>query len=106
MTILRTTCWALLFIFNIFIGKAVVHEINNIFSSVTQNIVPLQLNLESNEIPISQANILPKYIISEDDLFKKLSPIRISKSPGPDGIPNCVLKLYAPVLPTPVSSIF
>ena len=90
MAILRTICWALLFISNILTGKVLVDKINNIFSSVTQDIVPLQLNLEPNEIPISQANILPKYIIiiSEDDLFKKLSSIRISKSCGPDGIPN------------------
>ena len=96
----------MLFIFNILTGKALVAKINNIFSSVTQDIAPLQLNLEPKEIPVSQANILRKHIISEDDLFKKLSPIRLSKSSGPDGIPNWVLKLYAPALAAPVSPIF
>ena len=56
--------------------------------------------------PINRTDILPKYIISEDDVYKKLPRTHISKSPGPDGIPSWVLKLCAPILAAPVASNF
>ena len=51
--------------------KTLVDKINNIFLSITQDIVPLQLNLEPNDILISRPDILPKYIISEAEVYQQ-----------------------------------
>ena len=74
--------------------------------SVTKEIPPLN-RLHTDISPEnSHSDISPEFIIKEEEVYHKLSSISTSKSPGPDGIPNWVLKSYAHVLASPVASIF
>ena len=59
-------------------------------------------NLPKNTL----ADISPEFIIKEEEVYYKLSIISTSKSSGPDGVPNWVLKSYAHVLASPVASIY
>ena len=74
--------------------------------SITKEISPLN-RLHTDISPEnSHSDISPEFIIKEEEVYHKLSIISTSKSPGPDGIPNWVLKSYAHVLASPVASIF
>ena len=83
-------------------GKALAENINDAFISVTKEIPPLN----RPHIENSHYDISPEFIIKEEEVYHKLSTISTAKSPGPDGIPNWVLKFYAYVLASPVASIF
>ena len=81
-------------------------NINDAFVSVTKEIPPLN-RLHIDILPEnSHYDISPEFIIKEEEVYHKLSIISTAKSPGPDGIPNWVLKFYAYVLASPVASIF
>ena len=90
----------------VFAGKELADKINDVFVSSTQDIPPLNKSPVDDLIENGSTNILPQFIIEEKDVYCKLSAISVSKSPGPDGIPNWVLKSYAYVLSSPVASIF
>ena len=70
-------------------GKTLAENVNDAFISITKETPPL--------------NRLHTDISAENS---QLSIISTSKSPGPDGIPNWVLKFYTHVLASPVASIF
>ena len=82
-------------------GKPLANQINIAFSSVTQHLNPLQPFQESD-----QPELPSKFIINEDEVYKKLSSLQPFKSPGPDDLPNWMFKLYAPFFAAPVASIF
>jgi hypothetical protein len=87
-------------------GKALAENINDAFVSVTKEIPPLNC-LHIDILPEnSHYDISPEFIIKEEEVYHKLSIISTAKSPGPDGIPNWVLKFYAYVLASPIASIF
>ncbi len=75
-------------------------EINSFFESISQGLPPLQPTSVStpHEVP-------SKYIISVDSMESCLMQIKIHKAPGPDGVPNWVLRDFAPVLAGPLASI-
>jgi hypothetical protein len=87
-------------------GKELADKINDVFVSSTQDIPPLNKSPVDDLIENGSTSILPQFIIEEKDVYCKFSAISVSKSPGPDGIPNWVLKSYAYVLSSPVESIF
>ena len=92
---------------HVFAGKELADKINDVFVSSTQDIPPLNKSPVNDLIENGSTSILPQFIIEEKDEYCKLSAISVSKSPGPDGIPNWVLKSYAYyVLSSPVASIF
>ena len=67
------------------------------------------LNMSSQSVFPTENGTLSiplQFIIDEKDVFDKLSYIPTKKSPGPDGIPNWVLKSYAYILSSPVASNF
>ena len=87
-------------------GKTLAENVNDAFVSITKEIPPLN-RLHTDISPEnSHSDISPEFIIKEEEVYHKLSIISTSKSPGPDGIPNWVLKSYAHVLASPVASIF
>ena len=87
-------------------GKALAENVNDAFVSITKEIPPLN-RLHTDISPEnSHSDISPEFIIKEEEVYHKISIISTSKSPGPDGIPNWVLKSYAHVLASPVASIF
>ena len=53
------------------------------------------------------ASILPdKYQVSVIDVQKRLMPIGVKKAPGPDGMPNWVLRDFADYPAPPSAAIF
>ena len=88
-------------------GKHLAQKINDVFVSFTQDIRPLNMSSQS-VVPTENSTFSTQsqFIIDEKDVCNKLSTIPTNKSPGPDGIPNWVLKSYAYILSSPVASIF
>ena len=72
----------------VFAGKELADKINDVFVSSTQDIPPLNKSPVDDLIENGSTSILPQFIIEEKDVYCKLSAISVSKSPGPDGIPN------------------
>jgi hypothetical protein len=68
---------------------------------VSSDLQPLNCNFDIvvNSFP-------DEFTIYPEEVFRKLSNINIHKSPGPDGIPNWVLRDFAYILSEPVCSIF
>ena len=87
-------------------GKELAEKINDAFISVTQHLNPLSYVPDSTHTEDGQSEILSEFIISEIDVYNKLSTISCSKAPGPDAIPNWVLKDYSSILALPIASSF
>ncbi len=75
-------------------------HIANSFCDVSKDITPL------NFIPIKFASLPDQYVISPSDVHEALLNIKVHKAPGPDDIPNWLLKSNADLLCSPLSSIF
>ena len=86
-------------------GDVLVNKINEFFTSITNEIIPLQPKPIKNQFEFNECYIHPQFIIDEESVFNKLSDICVSKSLGSDGIPNWVLKHYAYILALPVASL-
>ena len=71
-------------------------------SAVLHEYTPLRPLLRTNE----HLDCPVEYIKSEDDVYGTLTFLDIFKSPGPDDIPNSVLKSYAPLLTRPITYVF
>ncbi len=87
-------------------GKELAEKISDI--SVCQHLIPIP-HVPERAIPeddCARPEIPSEFIISEIDVYNKLSTISCSKSSGPDQIPMWVLMLYSPILALPVASIF
>ena len=77
--------------------------INTFFQSVSCDLPKPSKSL----LPHRDAGPVPdKYIITVQDVEKQLMKLNLSKAPGPDGIPNWVLRDFAGYLAPPVASIF
>ena len=87
-------------------GDILANKINDFFTSITNEVIPLQPEPSENQFKFNEYCIEPQFIIDEESVFDKLSNISILKSLGSDGIPNWVLKDYAYVLALPVASPF
>ena len=74
-------------------GDALANKINNFFTSITNQVTPLQPEPSENQFEFNECYFELQFIIDEESVFDKLS--NISKSFGSDGIPNWVLKDYA-----------
>ena len=88
-------------------GKALANKINDAFISVTQEMTSLEHFSRETQIQIEkgQRPIPPECVLSEESVYQKLAGISTTKSSGPDQTPNWVLKDYAYILASPVSSI-
>ena len=80
-------------------GKELSYKINEAFVSALQKYCPLsakfRVNTDDDE-PISA---------TEETVVKKLKEISISRSSGPDDLPNWVLKEFAYVLAPSITDI-
>jgi len=56
--------------------------------------------------PSNRANCIFTPIISESSLFRDLATTTPTYSPGPDGLPGCVLKFWASTLFKPILKLF
>ena len=82
--------------------QALASEINKFNQSVTSHLPPLDMSA----LPPPTDTVPEKYIISRERVEKKLSEIDIHKSPGPDSIPNWILKDLLGSLSGPICAIY
>ena len=75
--------------------------INEFFYSVSSHLDPLE-PWASDDI----LDIPSRYIITEDKVADKLMKTKITKAPGPDGVPNWILHDLAGLISKPVCAIF
>ena len=82
-------------------GKPLADKVNEAFSSITEHMPSYQPSRQVN-----QYESVAKFIISEDEVYKKMPHLQPPKSPGPENLPTWMFKLYAPFLAGPIASIF
>lgn len=83
-----------------------VHElasrINNFFQQVAADLQPL-----ADDAGPSLLNVVPdEFVIVSAAVEIKMSRIQTNKAPGPDGLPNWVLRDFCGQLAGPVCAIF
>lgn len=67
-------------------------RINEFFLSLTSDFAPLQME---NIASIAVENIPDELFVTTGEAYNSLRSLKVKKSPGPDGIPNIVLKRFA-----------
>ncbi|KAL9900271.1 uncharacterized protein ACN427_007570 [Glossina fuscipes fuscipes] len=83
-------------------------ESSNLFAEYfRQNFSTANFDLSENyPYSISNSVSIPNFVISENDVFEGLNSLKYNCSPGPDGIPSCVLISCAGELCDVISKIF
>ena len=78
-----------------------IRNINTFLHSVSADLHPIDTSL------VPKPEQVPEdYIISTEEVEARLEKIKVGKAPGPDGIPNWLLKVAAPLISGPVCAIF
>ena len=77
-------------------------ELNNFFVSVSSHLPPFNPSL-LNSLTHDHSD---QFVIEPSQIESKLLRINVHKSPGPDGLPNWLLKEFAPILCDPLAAIF
>jgi len=77
-------------------------EINNFFANVAAGLQPLQSRSEFN----LNDDYISDYVISLEEVVRRLACVQVNKAPGPDGIPNWILRDMAPFISGPLRAIF
>ena len=75
--------------------------VNSFFASISSDLPPLEAPESHSERPIPT-----KYVLTSTAVEKALKSVKTHKAPGPDQIPNWILKDYASTLAVPICSIF
>ena len=78
-------------------------EINSAFVGVSDDMYAL--TKEDNFTIGNDLSVPDCYIISVKDVEDQLAKLNIRKAPGPDGIPNWILRDLSPILAPPICSI-
>ena len=81
---------------------AFVSDINNFFKSVASHIEPLSHN---HPFLTQECEVPDHYLVSIEDMEKRLSSLKVHKSTGPDDVPAWVLRDFAHCLAGPLASI-
>ena len=77
-------------------------EINDFFVSVSEHLQPFK----NDQCGTITAEYSQDYIILSAEIERRLSRINIHKSPGPDGLPNWLLRDFASLISDPLAAIF
>ena len=80
-------------------AKVLADKINSFFLSITENFSSL-----SSPSPIQ--HVPQEFLVSEAEVYRSLSSIQVSKSVGPDEIPNRLLKEFAPEISLVIQDIY
>ena len=84
--------------------NALANQINATFKSVSDDLVPLSRH---DTFTIGTDCTQPdEYIITVQQVEDQLAAINTNKAVGPDGIPNWILRDFAPILAPPVCALF
>ena len=81
---------------------ALAANVNAFFQSVAADLSPL----DNKDVPLPSDVVPSEFYIDRLDVERKLSQINIYKAPGPDGLPNWVLRDFCTHLAGPVCAIF
>jgi len=98
----QTDTFVLLEQSNPVLNGSLAETINNFFVSVSAHLPPF----DSSVIHGIQPDLPAQYIIDPIHVEYRLTQINIHKSPGPDGLPNWLLRDLAPLLSQPLAAIF
>ena len=79
--------------------KALANKINDMLLVVTENFSPLPQQNEKIEVPV-------ELLATVQEVQFSLKSIKLSKSVGPDNLPNKVLKEFVPGLATVIQDIY
>jgi len=84
--------------------QQLAENINKFFQQVAADLCPLS----DSAIPSSppDVNDLNEFVIEQTAVERKLSQIDVHKAPGPDGLPNWILRDFCSQLSGPVCAIF
>ena len=82
--------------------QALADSINRFFQGVAADLRPL----DDNCMPPPPDVIPDEFIISQEDVECRLSQIDVHKAPGPDGLPNRLLRDFCSYLAGPVCAIY
>jgi len=77
-------------------------RVNVSFQQVTADLSPLS----ADAAPPSTDPFSTEFAIDQGEVARKLSEIKIYKAPGPDGLPNWILRDFSAALAEPVSAIY
>ena len=80
-------------------------KINKFFAELTSGFVPLT-PADVMDIEVDHRNIPSELFVTPSEAGIALRGVKIRKSPGPDGIPNTVLKLFEFELPPAVAHLY
>ena len=78
-----------------------VEVFNSFLSVLTSRFIPLTCGEEQLDF-----NVPNEYLIDANQVYNELRKIRINKSPGPDMIPNKILKVFAYELAPVITDIY
>ena len=82
--------------------QALADNVNRFFQGVAADLNPL----DSSIIPPPSEVVLHEFTISQADVERKLSQINVHKAPGPDGLPNWLLRDFSSHFAGPVCAIY
>ncbi len=80
--------------------QALADDVNSFFCSITEHMDPLE------ETDFGDVDVPSIYQLTVDQVEESLLSINTTKSPGPDGIPNWVLRDFAGILGSPLCAIW
>ena len=86
----------------IFSPSDLANAINDRFICPTRKFLPLPTNF----IPEGDSSLFPRFVVSTDVVYKKLSSLNPTIAQGPDGVPAWLLKENANCLSKPITDIF
>ena len=80
-------------------------RVNEIFVRLTTDFTPLSTQ-NILDIPVERSEIPEELFVSTVEAYKALRRVKVGKAPGPDGIPNIVLKTFAFQLAPVIADIY
>ena len=84
--------------------EMLANEVNKFFHSVSSDLQPLNHDI-LEMIPPEQPDVAP-IACEVEQVERRLMSTCVSKSPGPDGIPNWILHDLAPFISKPITAIY
>ena len=78
-----------------------IGPINTFFTSLTSHFSPLQ-----PDSSVTQLDVPPFFLVDTRQVYQALRKIKTNKSPGPDLIPNKILKMFAFKLAPVIANVY
>jgi len=81
---------------------SILDELNSFFVSMSAHLPPF----DSRSLSSLTSDYSDQYVIQPSQVERQLLRINMHKSSGPDGLPNWLLKEFAPIICDPLAAIF